>query len=83
MHTDTFELELTGAPDALMRVLALCHRKHGTVTALRYESGDRHRPPRLELTVRAGHRAEELRRRLDALVDVVDASSPSLRLLAA
>ena len=83
MSTDTFTLELTGAPDVVHRVLALCHRKQSTVVALRYEACDRHRPGRLELTLACGARGPEMRRRLGELVDVRAVSSRSLDLVAA
>jgi acetolactate synthase regulatory subunit len=83
MHTDTFTMQLADAPDVLARVVALCHRKQGTVLALHYEAGERHRPGRLELTVRAGRRGPELRTRLGELVGVVGVASPSLDLVAA
>jgi acetolactate synthase regulatory subunit len=83
MHTDSFTLEVSAAPDVVHRVLALCHRKQGRVVALRYEAGDRHRPGLLELTVSCGRRAPELRARLTDLVDVRSVSSRSLDLVAA
>ncbi|WP_205696828.1 hypothetical protein [Conexibacter sp. SYSU D00693] len=73
MTTTHLQLDLHGddGQDALHRVLALCHARQCDVTSVRYERGDRHRPPRLELGL-AGE-AQQLRRlvgRLEGLVGV-------------
>ena len=71
-HHLTFDLTgAAGSDDALHRVLSVCHSRRCAVTAVRFERGDRHRPPRLELGL-AGD-AEQVRRlvrRLENLVGV-------------
>jgi len=77
MSTDVFSLHLADAPDALQRVLAICHRKQCDVIGVSFHAGDRHRHARLELSVQAGSRAPELASRLGGLVDVLDVSQAS------
>lgn len=73
MTTDqhlTFDLAGPG-DDALHRVLAVCHARRCTVTAVRFERGDRHRPPRLELGLAGdAQQVGRLVRRLETLVGV-------------
>lgn len=70
-HHLTFDLGAAPGDDALHRVLAVCHARRCEVTAVRFERGDRHRPPRLELGVAGdAEQVRRLRRRLEGLVGV-------------
>ena len=70
-HRLTFDLRPGPGDDALHRVLAVCHARRCDVTAVSFERGDRHRPPRLELGVCGdAEQVRRLRLRLEGLVGV-------------
>ena len=45
------ELETTGDPDVLLRVMVVLRRRGFTVRAVEFRAGDHHAPPRLHMTV--------------------------------
>lgn len=56
---------------ALLRVLTVARQRGYPITAVEFAAGDRHRPPRLELGVRAGRGdGQRLAAQLERLVDV-------------
>jgi hypothetical protein len=66
-----YELSTTGSAEALMRVIGLIRRRCGEVVALEFRSGDRHRPPMLEVAVAIDRdRGRTLALRLAALIEV-------------
>jgi acetolactate synthase regulatory subunit len=84
MHdTHHLELTLTGAPIVLDRVVSLCRARRCTIVALHFEAGDRHRPGRASVTVRAPARMVRLAaERLAGLPDVLSVEYVSDRRVA-
>jgi acetolactate synthase regulatory subunit len=73
MHTRRYSLEVTDVPDVLPRVVNLCRRRGCEIVSMEFVSGDRHRPGRLDVALRASERhARPLSAWLAALVDVRD-----------
>jgi acetolactate synthase small subunit len=73
MHIHRLTLDVTDRADVLPRIVGLCHRRGCEIISLSYERGDRHRPGRLDLAVRADDRhLRPLAPKLAALVDVQD-----------
>jgi acetolactate synthase regulatory subunit len=66
-----YALTSTGGSEVLMRVIGLVRRRCGEVVAVDFYSGDRHRPPVLEIAVAVDrHQGSTLALRLAALIDV-------------
>ncbi|HVL94428.1 MAG TPA: hypothetical protein VM266_01070 [Solirubrobacteraceae bacterium] len=71
--TRHFSLDVEDRPDVLPRIVTVVRRRGGDIVALSFACGDRHRPARLELAVRAEERlGARLGGYLRALVDVRD-----------
>jgi acetolactate synthase small subunit len=71
-HTHHLELTVADAPLMLDRVVSLCRARRCTITALRFEAADRHRPGRVILTIEADAvRARLAVQRLRALPGVL------------
>ena len=85
-HTHHLELTVTDAPLVLDRVVSVCRARRCTITALRYEGADRHRPGRVLVTIEAdAMRARLATQRLAAMPGVlaVATSAPRARIGAA
>jgi hypothetical protein len=85
-HTHHLELTVTDAPLMLDRIVSLCRSRRCTITALRYEAADRHRPGRVLVTIEAdATRARLATQRLAAMPGVlaVATSAPRSRIGAA
>jgi acetolactate synthase small subunit len=85
-HTHHLELTVADAPLVLDRVVSLCRARRCTITALRYEAADRHRPGRVLVTVEGDATwARVVTQRLAGMPGVlaVATSAPSARIGAA
>jgi acetolactate synthase regulatory subunit len=68
-----YALQLTDAPDALLRVLVLLHRRRCEIRHVDFALADRHRPGRLRVRVAAHDgRPGALRAWLAGLPDVLE-----------
>jgi acetolactate synthase small subunit len=71
-HTHHLELTVADTPLVLDRVVSLCRARQCTITALRFEAADRHRPGRVFATIEAdAKRARLAAQRLRALPGVL------------
>ena len=71
IRTKRLSLELSGSPDAVIRVLVVLRRRRRRVTKVEFVAGDRHYGGRLEIAVAApATHAHCLERWLGQLVDV-------------
>jgi acetolactate synthase small subunit len=71
-HTHHLELTVADTPLVLDRVVSLCRARQCTISALRFEAADRHRPGRVLATIDAdGKRARLAAQRMRALPGVL------------
>lgn len=66
-ETHHYTLDVDNRPDVLPRVVTTVRRRGGEIVAMRYASGDQHRPGSMEMTVRA---PRPLACWLEGLIDV-------------
>ena len=79
-HTHHLELTVADAPLVLDRVVTLCRARRCTITALRYEAADRHRPGRVLLGFEAdATRARVVTQRLAAMPGVLAVATSAPR----
>ena len=79
-HTHHLELTVADTPLVLDRIVSLCRARRCTITALRFEAADRHRPGRVLVTMEAdATRVRLATQRLAAMPDVLAVATSATR----